>query len=394
MKKMLSLAAMFAVLSYASPASAELKIGGDASIRARAEFIDEAKDSTDDTYLSYRIRLNASADLGSGYFFKTMITEDNTAGGWTTVSNGNVEAQNLEISQFYFGRKLEECHYAMGRLPLGSVNNPIFDLALYPISSNGTIASNDGNTTVRYNTLDLAYATRLMDRLFGFNYGRKIGDGELNTTLFAYGERSDGDSSAEGDGILGDSYGLHLSYKFNVGDVTVDPQAIIALTDGDGSVYQNCTSNTIGANVSVPAGDVKIDLSGFYTWAQDDNGQYNRGGFEENEDGDLVSAAPTNVKVDYDGYLCRVKATSGPVTAWVDYNHTSDDTEGRKAEYDNIFVWASYKYTAYESAAGSLSFTPTVRYLAAGVDDKDGFDMDMADDYQRLRTEVIATVTF
>ena len=36
MKKMLSLAAMFAVLSYASPASAvELKFGGDAAVRVR-----------------------------------------------------------------------------------------------------------------------------------------------------------------------------------------------------------------------------------------------------------------------------------------------------------------------------------------------------------------------
>ena len=37
MTKMLSLAAMFAVLSYASPASAELKLGGDASVRIRSE---------------------------------------------------------------------------------------------------------------------------------------------------------------------------------------------------------------------------------------------------------------------------------------------------------------------------------------------------------------------
>ena len=38
MKKMLSLAAMFAVLSYASPASAELKITGDAATRVRGQF--------------------------------------------------------------------------------------------------------------------------------------------------------------------------------------------------------------------------------------------------------------------------------------------------------------------------------------------------------------------
>jgi len=37
MKKMLSLAAMFAALSYAAPASAALNLGGDAGVRMRNE---------------------------------------------------------------------------------------------------------------------------------------------------------------------------------------------------------------------------------------------------------------------------------------------------------------------------------------------------------------------
>ncbi len=74
---MLSLAAMFAVLSYASPASAELKIGGDAAVRLRSEFNDTEinnvhQDNEDNLLFHYRIRLKAAADLGSGYFFKAM----------------------------------------------------------------------------------------------------------------------------------------------------------------------------------------------------------------------------------------------------------------------------------------------------------------------------------
>ena len=86
---MLSLAAMLAVLSYASPASAELKFGGDAAIRLRGSFSDtELNDASvdnneDDLLFQYRVRLKASADLGSGYFFKAMVmsSEDMTAKG-------------------------------------------------------------------------------------------------------------------------------------------------------------------------------------------------------------------------------------------------------------------------------------------------------------------------
>ena len=77
MKRILSLAAMFAVLSYASPASAELKLGGEASVRLRDDFGHKStygtKTSTEDQYFQYRVRLKPSADLGDGYFFKALI---------------------------------------------------------------------------------------------------------------------------------------------------------------------------------------------------------------------------------------------------------------------------------------------------------------------------------
>ncbi|NQU45934.1 MAG: hypothetical protein HQ516_02645 [Chlorobium sp.] len=377
MKKMLSLAAMFAVLAYASPASAELKISGDASTRLRGQYIDDNGNNTDDLYFSYRVRLKGAADLGDGYFFKTMLTNDNLAGGWTSVGTNNTESAEIEVSNFYFGRKMEESHYAIGRLPMGSFNNPIYDLALYPIPRAGVYGS------TRY-TLDIPFATYNMDRMFGMNYGTKIGDGELNTTLIVFSEDSDGNTESEGDGFFGDSYGLHLSYKFNVGDITIDPQAIIALTDGDGNVYQNVSSNTVGANIAFPAGripvigadDVKLSVSGFYTWCTDNNGKYD---------------ATTTTTVDYDAILLRLKAEKGSAMAWVDYSRANDDTNGRKADYDSVFLWAQYKFSIYESAAGSFSLTPALRYLASTTDNA---ETDTETDYSKVRTELIATVTF
>lgn len=380
MKKMLSLAAMFAVLAYASPASAEVKFSGDASVRLRGQFEDydngSAEDNEDDLNFAYRVRLKASADLGSGYFFKAMLTSDNAAGGWNTVSDNNREDGEIDISNFYFGRMMENSHYMVGRLPLNAMNNPIFDLAMYPIpTSTGFGAIGIGDQPV---------GTYNMDRIFGLNYGTKVGDGELNGTLIVLDNDIKDDSVAEGDGLFNDGYALHLSYKANIGDVTVEPQAIIALTDVDGIVYENVSPFVVGANVTIPAGKAKIGLSGFYTAADDDNAT----GFDN-------SPVPVRIgaDVDYSGYLLRLKGQYEGFTAWVDYNHTDDNSrtsvKTADVDYDNLFVWAQYNYKVYQSAMGSFSLTPTLRYWALGSEVGSS-----ETDYSRLRTELIATVSF
>lgn len=385
---MLSLAAMFAVLAYASPASAEIKFGGDASVRLRGQFEDydngSAEDNEDDLNFAYRVRLKASADLGSGYFFKAMLTSDNAAGGWNTVSDNNREDGEIDISNFYFGRMMENSHYMMGRLPLNSMNNPIFDLAMYPIpTSTGFGAIGIGDQPV---------GTYNMDRIFGLNYGTKIGDGELNGTLIVLDNDIKDDSVAEGDGLFNDGYALHLSYKANIGDVTVEPQAIIALTDVDGIVYENVSPFVVGANVTIPAGKAKIGLSGFYTASDDDNGRKTIVVAADNPATPVVESSyfsTISSDVDYNGYLLRLKGQYEGLTAWVDYNHTNDKTDGGDVDYDNLFVWAQYNYKVYESAMGSFSLTPTVRYWALGSEVGSS-----ETDYSRLRTELIATVSF
>ena len=100
---MFSLAAMLAVLSYASPASAELKIGGDAAVRLRGQFNNSETaagvktTSDDDLKYQYRIRLKASADLGDGYFFKALVQNEDVAGSWATVSATNTEKYALQV---------------------------------------------------------------------------------------------------------------------------------------------------------------------------------------------------------------------------------------------------------------------------------------------------------
>ncbi len=364
---MLSLAAMLAVLSYASPASAELKIGGDAAVRARGEYNTTkaagalTSTNTDDLKYQYRVRLKASSDLGDGYFFKALVLNETVPGVYTTVAANNTEVYQLDVSNFYFGRTLKDSNYSIGRIPLNSFNNPIFDLALYPIPFVGRYA------------VDVPVATYNFDRVFGFNYGTKIGDGNLNTTLVVLDNNAP--SATAVPGMLNDGYVLHVSYKTSVGDIAFEPQAIISLTDAQGLTYQRVSPNTFGFNATIPTGSSKIGASAFYTVCKDSNG--------------LSAGARTTI--DYSGYLLRLKAESGPAMAWVDYNRTSDKTPALDATYNNVFVWAQYNFKVHEAATGTFSVTPTIRYRTSG---KDVVSVAGTDKNSQLRGELYATVTF
>ncbi len=365
MKKMLSLAAMLAVLSYASPASAELKIGGDFSVRARSEFrsVDPGNDSNDDLMYHTRLRLNGSADLGDGYFFKTLIMNEVGAGGFVT-STGN-EAYTLNASQAYFGRNLKDSNYKIGRIPLNSVSNPIFDLALNPVQPVDNPVANFG-----------------YDRLLGASYGTKVGDGTLNATLVILDNDSDNvTANTDDNGFLNDGYALDLAYTFTAGDVTIEPQLFAVLTNTDvtnrttgalvstpATVFEaNVTPFTFGAMLSSPVGNSKLSGGAFYTTA---------------------SETVNSVKIaDYSGYLIRVKGESGPFMAWIDYNKTSDDVTA--TDYTNTFLWAQYKHVVYKGAASTFSLQPTLRYRTqcseVGTTETDR---------SVVRGELVATVTF
>jgi len=369
MKKMLSLAAMFAVLSYASPAQAELKFGGDAGIRMRTEFNDSDTGTlNDDAKFQYRIRLKAAADLGSGYFFKAMLmNEDNIAGGWQSVAYGNGERITPDISNFYFGRMMADSHYMMGRMPLNSFNNPSLDLTLYPLQALDTPVFN-----INY------------DRGYGVNYGTKLGNGDLNATVLVL----DNQSTVSREGMFNDGYGVQLAYKTTIGDVTLEPQMITTLGDSDvwnqsgaAGVHAAVTSAeltaampdlilaskvtpwTFGATASVPVGDdLKLTGSAYYTFCDD-------------------GAA------DYHAAVYRLKGEYGPFMAWVDYNPAADNKTN--TDYSNTFVWAQYKYNVYESAAGSFNLQPTVRWLTKSTE-----TATTDSDTSTLRCELWATVNF
>jgi hypothetical protein len=366
MKKILSLAAMFAVLSYASSASAEVKFGGEASVRLRDDFghtksTAGVTTNPQDQYFQYRVRLKPSADLGDGYSFKALVQNEAKAGSWQSLDPYNTEQYNFQLSQFYFSHSDESSHWVLGRIPLGTLDNPILDLTLYAIPGNGTQGS-------KLYPVDTPISTNHFDRLLGFNYGVKLGDGELNAVLVNFDNLSTPPTTtapANVDrGLWNDGYGLVVSYKTKIGEVTVVPQAYATLTH----ISDGRQPYSFGTQAFIPAGKSKVSLSGFYT--ANNNTDYN------------------GLLKDYSGYIFRVKGESGSALAWIDYNKTKDSANS--TDYNNTFVWAQYKFGIHESAAGNFSLTPTLRYRLSSSKTATG----ATTDNNLFRTELYATVTF
>jgi len=207
---------------------------------------------------------------------------------------------------------------------------------------------------------------------------RWFGDGELNATILVLDNEAGRASTlhTDTDGLFNDGYGVHLSYKTTIGDVTIEPQIVTVLTETDiwnqddvaleaedFRLASKVTPWTLGATASMPVGDeLKLTGSAFYTFC---------------DDGDA----------DYHATLLRLKGEYGPFMAWVDYNPAEDKKAG--TEYSNTFVWAQYKYNVYESAAGSFTLQPTLRWLTTAEDGNDA-----EKDTSTLRAELWATVSF
>jgi len=364
MKKKFLLAVVFVLLAPSAPAAAELRFGGEVGIRLRSEFTDSdangLNDNEDDLSFQYRIGLHAAADLGSGYFFKALIQNDTgMSGGWQTIGDNNSESYELDVSNFIFGRALENSMYALGRLPLGSVENPIYDVLLYPALPS-----------------DIPVATFNLDRFFGGNYKTKIGPGTFSTTLVVVDNNSQDDSGNEGDGLFNDGYAFLAAYKTHIGKVVVEPEFVTLLTNcslayQNGMVFkQSLSPMAFGANLSVPFDEATIGLSAFCTMADD-------------------TVPNTGENVDYSGYFLRIKAEKGTFTAWLDYSAMTDRSGSVDIDYTNTFFWAQYRIPVCESATGMFNLTPTVRYLASSRE-----ECCSNIDNSRLRVELYSAMTF
>jgi hypothetical protein len=425
MKKLISFAALLAMAIQPMQAAAvQFSFGGDVSSRLRVQTYDVDHQFADDVMWQYRVTLNGTAELGDGFYARVQLANEapnrldsdkgkfgasgtvaiGGGGGWQTVGYGNTEFSSLGFNNAYFGRNYGSSHYAVGRIPLNSFDNPVYDLTLFP-----------------RNPIELPVATFLNDRMFAANFGTKVGAGELNLTFGVVDNIVGNNSVSTGDGLLNDGYLLMASYRVEVAGVSVEPTVLTAITKMDsftqetfkasGSTsgtgnnlnnkyrmpfHQGVRPVTFGANLSGPVGGVKL---GGGAWYSIEKGTTPSSSVYDNS-APLVAGGPAygldnrNASVDCTAYFTRVKLEYGPVLVWWDHNVTTDRSKlaseavAVKQTYTNNLAWAQYQYNAYENKEVKLTLQPTLRFMVT----KD--EVDPTYNHSRMRYELWAVASF
>ena len=86
----------------------------------------------------------------------------------------------------------------------------------------------------------------------------------------------------------------------------------------------------------------------------------------------------------------QVAISSGNGQTPCDHNSTTDNSTGTRYLYTNNFVFAQYKINLYQSAKGSFTLQPTLRYLSS----KESIAGASQGDNTLLLPELWATMTF
>ncbi|NTU67531.1 MAG: hypothetical protein HGB02_01475 [Chlorobiaceae bacterium] len=424
MKKLIPFAALLAMAIQPAPAvAAQFGFGGDVSTRLRVQTYDIDHQFADEVMWQYRVTLNGSVRFGDGFYARVQLanTEPNKldsdkgifgapgtvavggGGGWQAVGYGNASFSSLGFNNAYLGRNYGDSHYAVGRLPLNSFDNPIYDLTFFP-----------------RNPIELPVATFLNDSMFGANYGTKVGAGELNLTLGVVDNIVGKEARHIKDGLLKDGYLLMASYRAEVAGVSVEPIVLAAITRMDSFTqetfkaagptsgtgenlnnkyrmpfHQGVRPVTFGANLSGPVGGVKIGAGAWYSIVKGttpDRAVYNNSDVVVG--GNPYGLDNRNAIVDYTAYFTRIKAEYGPVLVWWDHSVTTDRSKRAdqpvaiKQTYTNNLAWAQYQYHAYEDKDVKLTLQPTLRFMVT----KD--EVDPTYNHSRLRYELWAVAAF
>lgn len=335
---------------------AQVTINGDARVRPRYDINDKTPANgtkTSDFYYMYRARLNLNADIGEGWKFHTLISH-NGIFYYSTFNTGDFpdilgtdqnpskptsrqssRRASLSFMELYFGQETETYNFKVGLFPLGSINNPIYDLHYYP------------NKMV-----DIPYAIFNTDGAFGFAGNYKTSAGTFGAKLII--EDAKGKEEEAYDGTIlsdkNDQMTFELNYAIPVSGFTLAPMALISISSQKDSM---CKPNTFGLNITTPKLG-EFTLQGTAAISSQDNK-------------DLKSVQGPGYPVSkYSGYLLRLKMSGklgpGNLVAWFDYAQLTEKQVLKDVDYGFAYFWVNYEIPIYKSEKGAVSITPELRY--------------------------------
>lgn len=330
------------LLLIVSLSFAAIEFSGDARVRPRYDTIKYGLsngfyDNTSDFYYQYRARINMKVDIGGDWVFNAKLGT-NSIGGMTKMSPGSIAYPDYSPSptrpsvsflELYYGYAKEDSGFWAGALPLKY--SPALDLHFYAdtivdipwILYNSTITGFSGYQTIKGNKL---------------NWFLSVDLDFTNHIEYQTGIEQD----------IKDNYTFGLNSSFDVLNVTLTPNILLSIGDGDLPI-------TYGLDIGLPEiSDVSSSIS------------YHMSNY------DLI-----------DGDHFRVKMTKpigkGSMKFFYDIANMGDESMS--------YVWLSYTHTCYEGDAGTVTISPTYRF-------QDGGGSDFDKDYNRTKFEITTEINF
>jgi len=381
-KRFIGILVLFLLISGAY---ADIILNGDARVRPRMDITDQGAfgPNSRDLYYLYWARINLTAHIGDGYFFKTQLAH-NGAGFFvgkfgtgtlpSSVSYSSGGRGTVDFMLLYFGHEGQQLGWSAGLLP---VPGDIFlDAHFYPIKP-----------------LDIPWILFNNNAAFGFDLNYKLAGKKLDLKLFVddnSGKSVEGDivtrvdtayswiiDQADGSIVRDtsitsqttdpnqdtrDKYTLNISYPLAAMGMQLTPRMYMTLADSS-----IAAPLTVGAELKLPR------IAGW---------------------GLSVSGGLTTQKVAteqfpgaYSGTFYRGKIWGklgpGSLLSWVDVIHLDPELSS-VPNVNSTSIWISYKINAFKSDQGEVSFKPTYRQLVQKIDGQ----QDLARTFLELTTEI------
>ncbi len=346
-------------LAITSITFGQLSVNGDMEVRGRYDKISKGDygNSSENFYYLYRTRLNLKFDIGDGWFAKTQLSHAGY-GGFGFVGYERTETRiptsvdgairtGVHFMQAYFGRSTKNYGFAGGLIPLNGVANPLLDVHYYPDR-----------------IVDIPFALFSVNGAFGFNGYVKFGESKLNLMLLV--------DSNEGVYVEGpdeeviqdenDSYTVGADYEIPVGDFTVIPRLMVAISN-------DSTNQPITAGVSL-----KTPKVGLFSFSA-------TGGYSANS-----MEGTTEYNIVYARFGAKGKVGPGTLNLWYDYATKTETFNTGDVDHNYGYLWAHYNYTVYSGERGSVNIGARFRLATETVDN--------AKDFQRIKLEFPLFITF
>ena len=326
---------------------AAIEFSGDARFRPRLDVQEygindeDGNIKTSDLYYLYRARINMKADIGDGWFFKSKLGTNSVA-GMTKMGpssdnndgpgNSNSHRPTLSFLELYYGYAKEDCGFWVGAFPLKYT--PALDLHFYSDK-----------------LVDIPFVLYNNSSINGFAGYQVIKDKKINWFLSVDLNNTNSAESLPGNETTEkDMYTLGLNSSFDVLNLTLTPNILLAIGDGD-------LPTTYGLDIDLP---------------------------ELSDISSSISYHMTNYDAT-DGDHFRVKMTKpvgkGSMKFFYDIANMEDDSMS--------YMWLSYTHTCYKGDAGTVTISPTYRYQDGGYIGET-FDKD----YNRIKFEITTEIKF